>query len=210
MRAMANPLTRLLRRWRYGDEIVVVSGLPRSGTSMMMRMLDAGGLPIMTDGLRTADEDNPRGYYEHERVKNLEKDPDKSWVREARGKGLKVISHLLKELPDENYYRVVLMRRDLSEVVASQNKMLVRRGEENPIEDERVTDLYRKHTIHTKVVCRERPNFELLEVRYTDALDDPAACAATVNRFLGNRLDLEGMKGAVDPNLWRNRADQLR
>ncbi len=210
MRAMANPLTRLLRRWRYGDEIVVVSGLPRSGTSMMMRMLDAGGLPIMTDGLRTADEDNPKGYYEHERVKDLEKDPDSSWVREARGKVLKVISHLLKELPDENYYRVILMRRDLSEVVASQNKMLVRRGEENPIEDERVTDLYGKHIIHTKVMCRERPNFELLEVRYTDALDDPAAFAATVNRFLGDRLDLEEMKGAVDPSLWHNRADQLR
>ena len=204
---MPGPLDRLLRRWRYGDEVVVVSGLPRSGTSMMMKMLEAGGLPITTDGVREADLDNPKGYYELERVKNLEKDPDKSWVVESRGKVLKVISHLLKELPDDCFYRVIFMRRDLGEVVASQNKMLEHRGEENPIEDERVTELYRKHIIHTKVMMRQRRNYELLEIQYTQALRDPVRFAAQVNVFLGGRLDEEQMARAVDPTLYRNRAD---
>ncbi len=203
---MPNPLAIWLRRWRYGDEIIVVSGLPRSGTSMMMKMLEAGGLTIMTDGVREADEDNPRGYYELERVKHLEKEPDRSWVAEAKGKVLKVISHLLKELPDDCFYRVIFMRRDLVEVVASQNKMLERRGEENPIEDARVTELYRKHIIHAKVMMRVRPNFELLEIEYRNALADPARLAARVNDFLGASLDLARMSGAVDPNLYRNRA----
>ena len=203
---MPNPLARWLRRWRYGDEIIVVSGLPRSGTSMMMKMLEAGGLPIMTDGVREADLDNPRGYYELERVKNLEKDLDKSWVAEGRGQVMKVISHLLKELPDDCFYRVIFMRRDLAEVVASQNKMLERRGEENPIEDARVTELYRKHIIHSKVMMRERSNFALLEIEYANALADPARFAARVNDFLGGRLDPERMSEAIDPTLYRNRA----
>ena len=203
---MPNPLARWLRRWRYGDEIIVVSGLPRSGTSMMMKMLEAGGLPIMTDGVREADLDNPRGYYELERVKNLEKDLDKSWVAEGRGQVVKVISHLLKELPDDCFYRVIFMRRDLAEVVASQNKMLERRGEENPIEDTRVTELYRKHIIHSKVMMRERSNFALLEIEYANALADPARFAALVNDFLGGRLDPGRMSEAIDPTLYRNRA----
>ena len=208
MALVPNLFARALRRWRYGDEIVVVSGLPRSGTSMMMKMLEAGGLEVMTDGVRGADEDNPKGYFEVERVKQLEKEPDKSWVSEARGRVLKVISHLLKELPDENYYLVIFMRRSLDEVVASQNKMLERRGEENPIEDERVTDLYRKHIIHAKVMMRERRNFELLEVQYRDALDDPVAFADRVRAFLGGRVDSERMVSAVDSSLYRNRASR--
>src|SRR4026207_1213461 len=119
-----------LRRRKYGEPIVIVSGLPRSGTSMMMKMLEAGGLTVMTDAIRQADIDNPRAYCECERVKNLEKETDKSYVREARGKVLKVISFLLKDLPDDNYYRVIFMRRHLDEVIASQNKMLDRRGED--------------------------------------------------------------------------------
>ena len=208
MALVPNLFARALRRWRYGDEIVVVSGLPRSGTSMMMKMLEAGGLEVMTDGVRGSDEDNPKGYFEVERVKQLEKEPDKSWVSEARGSVLKVISHLLKELPDENYYLVIFMRRSLDEVVASQNKMLERRGEENPIEDERVTDLYRKHIIHSKVMMRERRNFELLEVQYRDALDDPVAFADRVRAFLGGRVDSERMVSAVDSSLYRNRASR--
>ena len=133
-----------LRRRRYGEPIVIVSGLPRSGTSMMMKMLEAGGVPIMTDAIRTADVDNPKGYYEYERVKELEKETDKRYVREGRGKALKVISFLLKELPDDNFYRVVFMRRDLGEVISSQNKMLDRRGWSQvlPDPDEPVVHIY--------------------------------------------------------------------
>ena len=202
-------LKRLLRKWRYGEEIIVITGLPRSGTSMMMKMLEAGGLPIMTDGIRTADEDNPKGYYELERVKELEKETDKSWVREARGKVLKVISHLLRELPDENFYRVIFMRRDLDEVLASQNKMLERREEPNPVSDAKAKESYRKHIIDTKVYVRTRPNFELLEVHYKQALDDPRGVAEKVSRFLEQRAEPDKLMSAVDAQLYRNRKEQL-
>ena len=108
------------------NAITVVSGLPRSGTSMMMRMLEAGGMPVMTDNIRTADDDNPRGYYEVERVKKL-KDGDVAWVKEARGKAVKVISYLLEFLPSDQQYFVLFMRRNMQEVLASQQQMLIRR-----------------------------------------------------------------------------------
>ena len=200
---------RLLRRLRYGDEVIVVTGLPRSGTSMMMKMLDAAGLSIMTDNVRTADEDNPKGYYEFERVKELEEETDKSWVRDTRGKVLKVITHLLKALPEENFYRVIFMLLDLDEVLASQNKMLERRGEENPISDSKAKESYRKHIIDMKVFLRTRPNFELLEVGYTEALNDHKAVAEKVNHFLGDRLEPEKLMGAVDAQLYRNRKELL-
>jgi hypothetical protein len=203
-------IKKLIRRWKYGDEVIVVSGLPRSGTSMMMKMLEAGGLSIMTDGLRGADEDNPKGYYEFERVKNLEQEADKSYIREARGRVLKVISHLLKELPDDNFYRVLFMRRDLDEVIASQNKMLERRSEPNPVSDEKARGLYEKHLMHVKFHVQEKPNFELLEVDYRGALDQPEEVARRVNRFLGCRFDEHKMVETIDPNLYRNRKDLLQ
>lgn len=206
---MTNPIKSFLRRRRYGDEVVVVSGLPRSGTSMMMKMLDAAGLPIMTDHERTADEDNPKGYFEYERVKDLAEEQDKSWVREARGKVVKVISHLLAELPDENFYRVILMRRDVSEILASQNKMLDRRGEENPIEDEKAKEQYLRHLVDVQYLARKRPNFEMIEVGFRDALDDPLPFATAVNEFLGGQLDVEAMASVVDPELYRNRREKI-
>src|SRR5262245_65195845 len=148
---MAGLLREFLRRRRYGEAVVIVSGLPRSGTSMMMKMLEAGGVPIMTDAIRTADVDNPKGYYEYERVKELEKETDKSYVREGRGKALKVISFLLKDLPDDNYYRVIFMRRDLDEVIASQNKMLDRRKEEAIDDHETMAEAYRHHLAAVKL-----------------------------------------------------------
>src|SRR5688572_8574386 len=119
-------LRRRLGHGSRGEPIVVVSGLPRSGTSMMMNMLAAGGLEILSDDQRMADIDNPKGYFELERIKNLEKETDKSYLRAARGKAVKVISFLIKDLPDENDYRVLFMRRDLDEVLASQQKMIDR------------------------------------------------------------------------------------
>jgi len=209
MLAVANPFTRFFRRKKFGEEIVIVSGLPRSGTSMMMKMLEAGGLEILTDNVRTADVDNPKGYYEYERVKDLEKETDKSYIREARGKVLKVISFLLKELPDDNFYRVIFMLRDLDEVVASQNKMLDNRGEANPVRDEKAKELYRKHLVNVKVLMRTRANFEYFEVNYRDALDHPRRIAEDVNRFVGGKLDVEAMKQVVDHQLYRNRKETL-
>lgn len=197
----------LLRKFRYGEPVVVVSGLPRSGTSMLMKMLVAGGVPVITDEVRTSDEDNPGGYFEHERIKDLENEQDKSWLRAARGKSIKVISHLLQSLPDDNYYRVILMRRDLDEILASQNLMLERREEDNPIEDQKAKDLYSKHLITTKVHARRKPNFELLEMHYRKVLDDPMTSAREISDYLGGRLDVQAMAEVVNPELYRNRKD---
>jgi len=172
---------------------------------MLMKMLVAGGVPVVTDDVRTSDMDNPGGYFEHERVKDLEKDQDKAWLREARGKSIKVISHLLQSLPDDNFYRVILMRRDLDEILASQNIMLANRAEENPVEDQKARDLYSKHLITTKVHARRKPNFDLLEMHYNKVLEDPVTCAQEINAYLGGRLDIDAMAAVVDPDLYRNR-----
>ena len=140
-----------LGKQKQGEPVIVVSGLPRSGTSMLMKMLEAGGVQVFTDGIRQADEDNPRGYFELEKVKNLQKQTDRSWLREARGKAVKVISQLLPELPPENTYKVLFINRNLHEVIASQNKMLLRRGEKvDPASDERMRGLFEKHLEKTK------------------------------------------------------------
>lgn len=200
-----------LRSWRlqrrYGSPVIVVSGLPRSGTSMMMRMLEAGGVAPFSDGERAADVDNPEGYYEFERVKHLETDPDKSWVRGARGHALKVISFLLRHLPDENAYRIVYMRRHLDEVLRSQDKMLDRLGNAAPGGDlEAMREAYRNDIVSARLHARKRPNMELIEVQYADAVADPTAAARLVNRFLGGSLDEAAMAAAVNAALYRNRA----
>jgi hypothetical protein len=185
---------------------VIVSGLPRSGTSMMMKMLEAGGCEIATDKVRTADEDNPEGYFELERVKALDKGGDKGWVRDIRGKVVKAISFLLKDLPDDCQYLVVFMLRDLGEIHASQNRMLERRGK--PIEDSdgtRTRELYERHLQKVRHALRQAANFEFLEVEYRAVIDDPRSQARRVNDFLGGRLDVERMVGVVDENLYRNR-----
>lgn len=206
---MIGPIRRYMRRRRYGDEIIVVSGLPRSGTSMMMRMLDAAGVPIMTDNERGADIDNPKGYYEYERVKDLAQETDKSWVARARGKVLKVISHLLEELPEENFYRIVFMRRDLDEVVASQNKMLERKGEDNPLDDAKTKDYYLRHLVQVKFLVRGRPNMDMFEAHYRDALERPREFVRKIDEFLGGGHDVEAMAAVVDDQLYRNRKDVI-
>ena len=190
-----------------GEPIVVVSGLPRSGTSMMMKMLEAGGVSVMTDGERGADIDNPKGYFEFERIKNLEKETDKSYVREARGKALKVISFLIKDLPDDNDYRVIFMRRDLGEVIASQNKMIDHRGsDDTDAGDEAMKEAYRNDIVRTRLLCRKKSNFELIEIHYKNTIEDSESTARKVNAFLGGHLDEAQMRAAVDGSLYRNRS----
>ena len=207
---MANPVSSFLRKLKYGDDVIVVSGLPRSGTSMMMKMLDAAALSIMTDNERAADEDNPKGYFEYARVKDLKDEVDKSWVREARGQVLKVISHLLETLPNENFYRVILVRRDFDEIIASQNKMLERRGEENRVADSTVKEAYIRHLVDIRYMVRRRPNFEMIEVQFMQAMEAPRSFATDVNKFLGGNLDVESMMAVVDLELYRNRKRDVR
>lgn len=185
--------------------ITVVSGLPRSGTSMMMKMLEAGGIPPVTDELRTADEDNPKGYYEFERVKAMDQG-DTSWVVNARGKVVKVISALLKHLPPGEQYRVVFVRRNMPEILASQRKMLIRRGEDpDKMDDAQMARLFEKHLKQTEEWLQGQSNFRVIYVHYSDILADPRPQIERINSFLGGHLNTDGMFTAVDPNLYRNR-----
>ena len=198
-------LNRIFQRWRYGDAVIIVSGLPRSGTSMYMNMLQAGGLPLMTDTARAADHDNPKGYFETERVKRLAEETDKSWVRDARGKGLKVISHLLKELPRDNFYRIVFAMRDLGEVIASQNAMLSRPGQPNP-----ATTSQPESSIAaiSSMSASWRGESNMRWWRSTTRRHRcPASVAGHINRFLGGHLDTDRMAAVVDNSLYRNRAE---
>ncbi|MEM7409529.1 MAG: sulfotransferase [Myxococcota bacterium] len=202
-------MLRALRKLFGGDRgepLVVVSGLPRSGTSMMMRMLEAGGVPILSDGEREADVDNPKGYFELERIKDLENETDKSYLQAGRGKAVKAISFLIKDLPDDNDYRVIFMRRDLDEVLASQKKMIDRLDQgDTSAEDEAMREAFRNDIVRVRLYCRNHENFELIEVHYKQAVEDPAAVAQEVNAFLDGKLDETAMREAVDASLYRNR-----
>jgi hypothetical protein len=174
---------------------------------MIMKMLEAGGLAVLTDGLRAADEDNPKGYYEVERVKGLAEEKDKSWLAEARGKGVKVISYLLKSLPPRFNYKVVFIRREMEEVLASQRKMLARRGEAEATPPERMRALFEDDLWRASYQLKRRPEFETIELHYSAVLARPLEEARRLAAFLGRRgLDVEAMAAAVDPQLYRNRA----
>ena len=200
-------LRNLNLRRKYGAPIIVVSGLPRSGTSMMMNMLRAADLPIVTDEQRTADEDNPKGYFEDERVKNLDKSTDNAWLGDCQGKVVKIISFLLMDLPADHHYKVIFMRRDFEEVIASQNKMLVRRNE--PVgsreDDEKMIRRYEMHLRKTEFLLEEEPNYDHIDVGYTEALQQPRECARRICSFLGMKLDADKMVEVVDRSLYRNR-----
>ena len=181
-RNMRKTLSRITRKLLYGDPIIIVSGLPRSGTSMAMKMLDAGGLSLIEDNIRTADEDNPKGYYEDERVKDLGRTADKTWLREARGKAIKIISHLLKELPPDNNYKVLFIRRNLDEVLASQAKMLVRRGEESATEDATLRELFEADLWRAQYLLKRGSHFDWIELQHRERPSSIAACIATSRR----------------------------
>lgn len=186
-------------------EILVVSGLPRSGTSLMMRMLQAGGVELVTDGVRAPDADNPGGYFELERVRSLAH--DSAWLGAAQGKALKVISALLRHLPVEHRYRVLLLRRDLDEVLASQAQMLERRGvPRDPAEDVTLRADFAAHLAATQRWLHRSAAFEVHEVSYAGLIDAPGAELERVASFLGRDLDLDAMRACVDPALYRARA----
>lgn len=185
--------------------VVIVSGLPRSGTSMMMKMLEAGGLTVLTDYQRTADENNPKGYYEFERVKKL-KDGDTLWVAEARGKVVKVITALLEYLPPTESYRVVLMRRDMNEILASQRRMLQRDGKpEDEVDDNVLADLYKKHLEKVSSWLSQQNNIQTLFISYNDIIANPRKYVEDINYFLGGNLNINAMMGIIDQNLYRER-----
>lgn len=188
--------------------ISVVSGLPRSGTSMMMSMLDAGGVPPISDGIRSADDDNPKGYYEFERVKKIKEDT--SWIPDAKGKAVKMISKLVVELPEGFEYRVIFMRRKMEEILASQKRMMERRGtvrDDGP-SDAVMAQFFEKHVTDTLARLIAGPQFKLLEVDYNAIMTGGAEDAiARIDEFLGGGMDRPAMQAVVDKNLYRQRAE---
>lgn len=188
------------------EAVVIVSGLPRSGTSMMMRMLEAGGMEMVTDNLRRADDDNPRGYYEFERAKKIKE--DSSWLEDCCGRAVKMITALLYDLPvnGNHRYKVIFMHRDMKEVLASQKKMLERRGQNGAgLSDSQMIASFESHLERVGVWLRGRKEFEMLHIDYGDTIVNPEKSAQKVNAFLGNELDVEKMVGAVEEALYRQR-----
>jgi predicted AlkP superfamily phosphohydrolase/phosphomutase/tetratricopeptide (TPR) repeat protein len=189
------------------ESLVVVTGLPRSGTSMFMQMLAAGGMNILTDGLREPDEDNPRGYLEFEPVKNLLK--DSKWLMEGRGKVVKIVAPLLSALPAGLPCRIIFTERDLDEVLDSQERMLIRRKQDivsTPERRQLLKNEYARTMVRVKAMLARRPDTQVLSVGYRDAVADAAAVSEKVNAFLGGGLDAGKMTASVDPTLHRNRA----
>ena len=186
------------------DFITIVSGIPRSGTSMMLRMLAAGGMEILTDGVRGADADNPHGYFEWEPAKSLKRDT--AWVAGAIGKGVKVIYYSLADLPAGFRYRVIFMHRDLDEVLASQAAMLARRGITGPAPDDATMKrLFEDELQEIAEWLAAQPAFAVLDVDYAAVRAAPLDEARRVNTFLGGDLDSAAMAGMVDPELYRRR-----
>jgi tetratricopeptide (TPR) repeat protein len=189
------------------EYLIVVTGLPRSGTSMLMQMLAAGGMDVLSDGLRVADEDNPRGYLEFEPVKHLLK--DSQWLFEGRGKVIKILVPVLAALPPDLDCRVILIDRNLEEVLDSQQRMLVRRNQLLAATPERrrvLREEYVRTLDRVKEMLRRRPATQLLVIEHSSVMTDPLIAAEKVNRFLGGGLDVAKMAAAIDPTLHRHRA----
>ena len=185
--------------------ITVVSGLPRSGTSMMMKMLAAGGMTPLTDRQRLADEDNPQGYYEFERVKRLPQG-DTAWLADAQGKAVKIIAALLPSLPSDYEYRILIMQRDMGEILRSQKKMLEHRGAGQTVSDEQLSRLFEKNLQQVDAWIRNQPRILRLDVNYNGLLRNPIPDIARIRLFLDFEPDADKMIGVIDPGLYRQRA----
>jgi Sulfotransferase domain len=183
-------------------EIIIVSGLPRSGTSLMMQMLDNGGVPVVTDSIRSADTDNPKGYYEFEQVKKIKRDT--SWLPAVRGKAIKMVSQLLYDLPPTEVYRIVFMERDLDEMLRSQEKML-ERFNRRPAPREAMKLAYTDHLGRLHEWLPRQSNMQVLRVCYNELMEKSSCQAERVKEFLRYPADAEKMASTVDPSLYRNR-----
>lgn len=182
------------------NEIIIVSGLPRSGTSLMMQMLDAGGIEAMTDKLRTPDNSNPQGYFEYEPVKKLAS--DNSWVKNACGKSVKVIAQLLQYLPDDFQYKVIFMERNLDEVLRSQQVMLGKGNTPAPVV---IGEVFKKQLVNVQAWMENKPNVSYIKAVYSHIVADPSSFITELESFLGRPLDREKMTQAVNPSLYRNK-----
>ena len=183
---------------------MIISGLPRSGTAMMMQMLEAGGMRVVTDRMRKPDEKNPIGYYEYEKVKRLGEDA--SWLDACKGKALKVISALLYHLPGDRHYKVIFMERKLGEILASQEAMLESLGRKMAVQDDqKMADEFQEHLHRIKDWLARQRNMETIYVNYGETIRKPVETAKRVVEFIGERLEVDKMASAVRESLYRQR-----
>lgn len=186
------------------DEIIIVSGLPRTGTSMMMKMLEKGGIEVVTDGVREANVDNPKGYYEYEKVKKIKE--DSGWLSGIKGKAVKMVSKLLLDLPEDYQYKIIFMERNIKEVLISQRKMLKRLNKPKPeVDDATMGQYYKKHLIEVKNWLESEKNIDYLSVSYNEVVEYPLRKSQKINDFLNGRLNIEKMASVIDKNLYRNK-----
>lgn len=185
--------------------IVVVSGLPRSGTSMMMKMLAEGGLPVVTDELRRPDSDNPNGYFELETVREISKG-NVEWLNGAGGKAVKVISALLEYLPSDFSYKVIYLERDVKEILASQRRMLANRNEKAMGDEAEVARQVQQHVSAVKPWLVRQPNMEVLYVNYNSLMAEPEPYCEQIAEFLDLPLNEARMLAVPDRQLYRNRS----
>jgi len=184
--------------------ITVVSGLPRSGTSLMSMMLEAGGMTVLTDNIRTADHDNPKGYYEFERVKKMP-EGDFEWLEDTKGKAVKVIAALLQHLPAKYQYKVIYMHRNIDEIIKSQNKMLVNLGKPLHNDDMLIKKLLMKHSESSRNWLDKQNNIKVLDIDYNQLIINPTPCLSEINKLLDFSLSIEKMEQSIDQKLYRNR-----
>jgi len=185
--------------------ITVVSGLPRSGTSLMMQMLVAGGMPVLSDGERQPDPDNPRGYFEWERIKLLPREPN--CIAEAEGKVVKVISQLLFALPAGREYRIVFMQRPLEEVVASQAEMIRRRGTSGAaLAPAALIAGLGAHLNQVNAWLKDKANISVCRVEHQEVLREPLRVSESVQQFLDCPLEVTAMSRQIDTSLYRQRS----
>lgn len=192
----------VLGELRLDKVVTIVSGLPRSGTSMMMRMLMLGGLPPLTDGVRASDADNPHGYFEFEQVKDPATYP--RWMDQAQGGAVKLVSRFIPHLPATHRYRIVFMHRAIDDVLRSQRKMALHYSGTD-WQSQMLDELERSYCNDVDLClrwARQRPNVDLLEVCYEDVLKRPCEQIERLARFLAPRtIDLDSMRSAIDHKL---------
>lgn len=194
--------------YKDAEEIIIVSGLPRSGTSMMMQLLEAGGMQIFTDNLRAADDNNKKGYYEHEAVKIIHKDI--SWMKNAVGKTIKIVSHLLPNLPLRYKYKIIYMERDLNEVITSQNKMLQNLGKlpQNATHFNIETS-FKQNDEKIKNWMSEKRNIDVIFMDYNKIVENAEEYIGRLNNFFSGKLNTQNMMNVIDKNLYRSKNESF-
>jgi hypothetical protein len=181
------------------SEIIIVTGLPRSGTSLMMQIFDKSNISVLTDGKREKDISNPEGYYELEAVKGIVK--DNSFLKDASGKVVKIVAPLTIFIDKSLKYKAVFMRRDMDEILRSQEKMLLK---DQTSEREKFRTIYEFHLKKTYKFFQEN-KIPYLDIQYKELVNEPDTVLKSLIEFCGLSSSVEDLASVVKPELYRNR-----